>query len=107
MLDRLPVEVVSRILKLGAPVGYTPSLYKERRRDIASWCLVSKLFCARAQPLLVEIFEVKLLALEDVEWSSEGEGGRVFPDNALLVFFPKLTELRVVTASMFLLNWLD
>ncbi|GAA5849225.1 hypothetical protein JCM8547_006484 [Rhodosporidiobolus lusitaniae] len=75
MLDRLPVELLSHIVALAAPVEYTVSYYFERRQFLYNVCLVSKRMRAVAQPMLVEVFEV--FFEEHMQWLDEiDEKGR-------------------------------
>ncbi|GAA5929719.1 hypothetical protein JCM10213_002766 [Rhodosporidiobolus nylandii] len=59
MLDRLPIELLAVILRLAAPLDYTPELYKERRATLRSCCLVSKRTHDLAQPMLPDVFVVE------------------------------------------------
>ncbi|BGP15251.1 hypothetical protein JCM10213_000706 [Rhodosporidiobolus nylandii] len=76
MLDRLPVELLQHILRLAAPLDYTPELYKERRATLKSCCFVSRRIRVVAQPMLLEVFQVK--TDEDVEaMETDGRGPQV------------------------------
>ncbi|GAA5864824.1 hypothetical protein JCM8547_009243 [Rhodosporidiobolus lusitaniae] len=59
MIDRLPTELLSHIVGLGAPLDYTPSFYLERRQLLRDVCLVSKRMRDVAQPMLAEVYVVK------------------------------------------------
>ncbi|GAA5902346.1 hypothetical protein JCM6882_000507 [Rhodosporidiobolus microsporus] len=56
MLDRLPVELLSHILRLAAPLEYTPDKYRERRELLRRLCLVCKRVMDVAQPMLPQVF---------------------------------------------------
>ncbi|BGP15173.1 hypothetical protein JCM10213v2_003130 [Rhodosporidiobolus nylandii] len=58
MLDCLPVELLQHILRLAAPLDYSPELYKERRSTLRSCCLVNRTMRELAQPMLPEVFVV-------------------------------------------------
>ncbi|BGP15189.1 hypothetical protein JCM10213_000861 [Rhodosporidiobolus nylandii] len=76
MLDRLPVELLQHILRLAAPLDYTPELYEERRANLRSCCLVSQRMRELAQPMLLEVSEVK--TDEDIEaLETNGRGKQV------------------------------
>ncbi|GAA5896776.1 hypothetical protein JCM6882_005032 [Rhodosporidiobolus microsporus] len=59
MLDRLPVELLSHILRLAAPLEYTPDKYRERRELLRQCCLVCKRVRDVAQPMLPEVFAIR------------------------------------------------
>ncbi|BGP15100.1 hypothetical protein JCM10213v2_003055 [Rhodosporidiobolus nylandii] len=106
MLDRLPVELLSLVLRLAAPLDYTPELYKERRATLRSCCLVSRPLRELAQPMLAEVAAVR--NQKDVkELAVEREGRSIHEAVELLAvhkieetvspgpeFCPRVTELR-------------
>jgi hypothetical protein len=59
MLNRFPTELLLRVLELAAPLDYSPSFYRERRKLLRNCCLISKRMCSVAQPMLPEVFRVK------------------------------------------------
>ncbi|GAA5897211.1 hypothetical protein JCM6882_001817 [Rhodosporidiobolus microsporus] len=59
MLDRLPVELLTHIVRLASPVEYTAEKHKERCRLLKTLCLTSRVLCDVAQPLLPEVFVAK------------------------------------------------
>ncbi|GAA5902240.1 hypothetical protein JCM6882_000482 [Rhodosporidiobolus microsporus] len=59
MLDRLPVELLSHVLRLAAPLEYTPDKYRERRELLRQCCLVCKRVRDIAQPMLPEVYRVR------------------------------------------------
>lgn len=61
MSARLPTELLLRTLELLTPHDYSTSYYKQRRTDLRNCCLVSKTWCAPAQPMLPEVYEVARL----------------------------------------------
>ncbi|GAA6039095.1 hypothetical protein JCM8097_005320 [Rhodosporidiobolus ruineniae] len=58
LLDAFPVEVLSHILRLVAPVG-TLEDDKERRAALRICCLVNRRMRALAQPMLFQLYKVK------------------------------------------------
>ncbi|GAA5902313.1 hypothetical protein JCM6882_000499 [Rhodosporidiobolus microsporus] len=70
MLDRFPVELLSHVLRLAAPLEYTPDKYRERRELLRRLCLVCKRVRDVAQPMLSEVFAVK-------EGEERADGGRL------------------------------
>ncbi|GAA5854677.1 hypothetical protein JCM8547_004935 [Rhodosporidiobolus lusitaniae] len=85
-MDGLPAELLGSILRHAAPLDYIPSSYHDRRATLRSCCLVFKLFRDVAQPLLVQVFEVKteqdIAALEVVV-----ENGRTRASQVQLLAF--------------------
>ncbi|GAA5896772.1 hypothetical protein JCM6882_005031 [Rhodosporidiobolus microsporus] len=83
MLDRLPVELLSYILRLAVPLDYNPDKHKERLRLLKSCCLTCSALRKVAQPMLTDVVDetalpellnqranaigqrVKVLALDD------------------------------------------
>ncbi|GAA6031065.1 hypothetical protein JCM8097_003987 [Rhodosporidiobolus ruineniae] len=55
MLDRLPPELLLRILRHAAPLEYTPDKHVERRRVLRSLSLVNKRISEAAKPMLPEV----------------------------------------------------
>ncbi|GAA5864784.1 hypothetical protein JCM8547_009232 [Rhodosporidiobolus lusitaniae] len=130
MLDRLPTELLSHIVGLAAPLDYTPSFYLERRQFLRNACLVLKRMRDGAQPMPVEVYEVK--SEEDAERLEEtDEEGRsrtrasqvkllvvngwdcVDPSLSDLLDLPNifaicrgLVELRILAAGTVDLDWL-
>jgi hypothetical protein len=58
MTPQLPTELIIRIIHLVAPLDYSPIFYLERRRILRCLSLVSKTFCAVAQPMLPQVYSV-------------------------------------------------
>ncbi|BGP15124.1 hypothetical protein JCM10213_006543 [Rhodosporidiobolus nylandii] len=106
MLDRLPIELLSLVLRLATPLDYSPELYKERRETLRNCCLVSRRMRELAQPMLPEVFEatkeeVALLSAHD----GKAECVRLLVMHASgvtaemvarqIMACPRLTELRI------------
>lgn len=126
MLDRLPTELLLRILKLAAPLDYSPSFYHERCDLLLACSLVSKQLCTVAQPMLPEVYvvtgkeqveileadvsgkkgsKVKLLVL-DGSYLEENICDLIdVPD--LLALCAGTVEVRVREAGEFNLDWLS
>ncbi|GAA5848910.1 hypothetical protein JCM8547_006386 [Rhodosporidiobolus lusitaniae] len=102
MLNRLPTELILHVFQLAAPLDYTPSVHRERRRLLRNACLVSKGLLGVAQPLLVEVFEVRspkhAEQLEEVEETGRTRGGARSRG---------VQDLRVVAVGEFRLDWLS
>ncbi|GAA5897198.1 hypothetical protein JCM6882_001814 [Rhodosporidiobolus microsporus] len=75
MLDRLPTELLTTIVRLAAPTtltpGASPNAYLERHRTLKSCCLMFRRLCAIAQPMLPEVLE--LMSEDDVKAMREAE----------------------------------
>jgi hypothetical protein len=125
MRDRLPVELLSHILHLAAPLDYSPSFDLERRSLLSNYSLVSKRICDVAQPILNEVLvvrklheagkltldergrrnaqKVKLLVLRDIGQDQRKSKLRL---NALFGFFSRVQEVRVLGLFSFQFDWL-
>ncbi|GAA5892281.1 hypothetical protein JCM5296_003225 [Sporobolomyces johnsonii] len=57
MLDRLPNELVLRIIELSAPSTFFSTTYSSRQTNLRNCCLVSRQFRQLAQPLLFAVFK--------------------------------------------------
>ncbi|GAA5902316.1 hypothetical protein JCM6882_000500 [Rhodosporidiobolus microsporus] len=75
-LDTLPVELLSHIVQLAAPLEYTEDKYRERRELLRRLCLVCKLTRDVAQPMLPEVFEVRMEP-DDAPLCERGQSVRV------------------------------
>ncbi|GAA5823707.1 hypothetical protein JCM11251_000733 [Rhodosporidiobolus azoricus] len=95
MLDRLPVELLEHILRLAAPLRYSPDIYQERRDLLRCCSLVDKRIRALAQPMLSEIFVVSSKADEALLQVNQGNGRRLGDGVKLLSI-----ELDVVSRSL-------
>ncbi|GAA6029583.1 hypothetical protein JCM8097_000949 [Rhodosporidiobolus ruineniae] len=122
MLDRLPVELVRLVLDHLAPLDYTRERYKDRRSDLRSCCLINRTLRPLAQPLLVEVFEVRT-EKDASQLATADKGSRVkllvlvgteedpLSDSVDLVTAvascPCISELRILEAGEFELDWLN
>ncbi|GAA5864817.1 hypothetical protein JCM8547_009241 [Rhodosporidiobolus lusitaniae] len=128
MLDRLPNELLSHVVGLGAPLDYAPSFYLERRQFLRDICLVSKRMRDVAQPMLFEVYEVKMEDnakwLEEVDNEGRTRASKVkllVPKHlylsgdpatnavllqGLLVQCAAVVELRLIDAGDIDLDWL-
>ncbi|GAA5993623.1 hypothetical protein JCM11641_001032 [Rhodosporidiobolus odoratus] len=55
MLDRLPLELVQRIVQLSLPANTSPFTYEERQDTLLALCETTKTLSSIAQPLLYEV----------------------------------------------------
>jgi hypothetical protein len=119
MLDRLPPELLLRVLELAAPLDYTPTFYLERRALLRSCCLVSQTLRDLAQPMLPDVYLAEskgqveyLKSVEDEAWAGSirllvvnGHAGPRLPEKpgrtylgirGLFRRLPRLLELRLL-----------
>ena len=54
-ISSLPTELVRQIIESSVPSAFRFASYDARQSNLRSLCLVSRRFCAVAQPLLLEI----------------------------------------------------
>ncbi|GAA5879049.1 hypothetical protein JCM8547_006227 [Rhodosporidiobolus lusitaniae] len=123
MLDHLPIELLSHVVGLGAPIDYTPSFYLKCCWFLRSVCLVSTHMRDVAQPMLVEVSVVKWK--EDAEQLGEDDkNGRAkasqvkllvleqtyyrswVPVPSLFVQCMNVVALRLIDMGQFDLDWL-
>ncbi|GAA6031035.1 hypothetical protein JCM8097_003972 [Rhodosporidiobolus ruineniae] len=128
MLDRLPVELVLRILRLADPLVWDSTASYDRPQVLAQCSLVNKRIHALAQPMLDEVFEarddvdgewlvstkggetrgskVKVLVVLYERWKGDDDPLVPNPSHAaLLASCPNLVELRMMRAFRFELDW--
>jgi hypothetical protein len=126
MLDRLPTELLIKVLRHAAPLDYSPSFHLERRELLRNLCLVSKRISVVAQSMLLEVYranmdgvvhfrnepekanKVKLLVIVNHRLPLDFSAHRALSMDRrrIIECFPNVTGLRLHGLATFQWSWL-